>query len=645
MSSVSICVPPLPRSIYRPVWQLTPKDMDRYAPRLTRQECGTLFKKYSVFAIPRRQDNMYSWKHSVLATLGKSADLAAATKPAFRNSTRPDIVIVTQQHYQSPAIGWFTPEKEYASVRVQDEYCGLERGLYDASHLHPMSTLGNLAATVSRPPSLPGTPSGLSSPGSPATFEKRRSFFSPLPPVHELSVLTTPGPFSNPDFGFTFGSASPHSVRGQTDDPKRTKTAMRTDSARAFSSRESSSKCQRKSPSKNVTKLLPPISQYASAFTMPYSIQNALVRFAVAQHHESYLKQDISKLTSIAAQWVDQMSALPPPATLLNLVGAHSDADDCWKVLTPRNAVNNETSQRRNDVNVQGSPSKRRRVNLHTDSERLRDTLEPHNIFAKEMVAGWMKKRHVVVVGRVEWPEAFYFLAHRLGVLDSGYLYMCALDLYQRRTLEKLVLGFLQRILRNERFSEFIRTICNMDRSSRVSKDAVDATTGYIQSMSDSVMKRKRSQHSRATATMDNAPACIQQCIHSGVPMVNHIRMQLGAVVAAAAHESGMDWEVLAEPIINRVGQTDNKDRVPELKKWIEYAAKNPMDTRLCHTRRGPESFKSELTCPFKGGSGNDNVLACMNSRGVPLSPHLDLNSMTVSSLWTLKALKASHNT
>ena len=336
------------------------------------------------------------------------------------------------------------------------------------------------------------------------------------------------------------------------------------------------------------------------------------------------------------------MSALPPPATLLNLVGARSDAHDCWKVVTDQSHSFSKASPSPQKNTVEAPPCKRLRVHPKSSVNRHTNTPFPTNKHAKDVVGTWMKKRHVVVVGRVEWPESFNFMANHLGVLDSGYIYMCALDLYQRHILKALIARFLQRIVGNHRFSEFIKTVCDMEKSPR---DTVDATTEYIRSMSASAVKKKKDRQSRATATTDNAPACVSQCINSKVPMVNHIRMQLGAVVAAAAHESGLDWEVLAEPIVERLRQsTENRDRVPELKKWIEYAAKNPMDTRLCHTRRGPDFFKSELTCPFKGGPGNDNVLACMNSRGLPLSPHLDLNSMTVSSVWTLETPKASHS-
>lgn len=49
--------------------------------------------------------------------------------------------------------------------------------------------------------------------------------------------------------------------------------------------------------------------------------------------------------------------------------------------------------------------------------------------------------------------------------------------------------------------------------------------------------------------------------------------MQLGAIIAAAAQESGLDWRILAQPLYDKIKQTkDNIDRIPELQKWIEFA-------------------------------------------------------------------------
>ena len=663
-----MCLPEPSRSIRSSVWQLTPTELVSYVPKLTTRESERLFKSFAVFAIPERQDGKYSWKHSTISekgglvtgfgssaltpsvagsrhpshtttTMGQAVESESATVGGT-NALDCDLVVVTRKDFQRPARGWFVPRREYAELRVDDVYGGLERVFYSAEHVQPIHTLSSVVQDNARPQPLQHipmrgssvSPSSTPSPGITTGLPGRsrrpsRSFFSPLPSVDELVVLSV--------------QSTPGHVASTPDPPSHGSQGSPT------STDESDQRQSVPPPA------LPPISQYQSAFVVPYAIQNAIVRHAVDNFHVRHISKDKNndKVTRIAKTWLQVMSTLPPLSTFLNLAGMHTDPTNCWRILKTDHRAHSRTSK--------ASPAKRRRVGecllpqapvegskrttqagrpSAQKSQRAKapvsDIPLPVHGHARHAVRTWLKDHRVVVVGRVDWPESFAFLGQRTAVLDSGRMYLCASLVYTPPMITRLLVRFVHRILQSERFSDYIHETCTLVDAR--SGAQLDATRRHIHTISKSVMKRVAHKRAVASASFRSAPACVKAVLSSQVPLVNHIRMQLGAVVANAAVESGLDWHVLAEPMFDVLRTNpENADRIPELRKWIEYAVQNPMDTRLCHTRKGPDYYKSELTCPFKGGCGNDNVSACLADRGIPFKVGMDLNAFTVSQMWT----------
>jgi len=144
------------------------------------------------------------------------------------------------------------------------------------------------------------------------------------------------------------------------------------------------------------------------------------------------------------------------------------------------------------------------------------------------------------------------------------------------------------------------------------------------------------------TELWEAAPLCLRGPFSPGstIPLKNGHRFMAGEAFAGMMRSLRLtDVEEFLKPIVadmNKNPLNKDQDKVGELTRQVKAALLRP-DVKPafpCNVRRGMQSAKSELVCPFKCGGQKlgDNVVACAWSRGETTVESTDTASIV--SIW-----------
>lgn len=407
------------------------------------------------------------------------------------------------------------------------------------------------------------------------------------------------------------------------------------------------------------TEGVPPVSMNQTMLLLRKSTMSQLVRIAARLVANPDLTAQLPMFSDAATEMLEYMPTIPPPATFLNIVGGHTDADrwDRVRNVGPKSAWG---------ASCAPSPSKRRKRAASTtfgrDVPRVPSHVPVHSHAKTEVMRMWDDGQPLITCSDVFAASEMMFLLrlHSNYVLDAGRIWLRPDTVLVRAVLLRMLTKYLlyavpprprprpglgvaggtmltrsrsrdRSICTKPAFVAYMDALAEWEATSATS--SLSATDRYVKKVTSAAQKRRRDAILAADVTWDTAPRCIKNAVDDGIDHVNFVRMQLGAAIAAAARALDLDPHILAEPVYAKMKASKaNRHRVYEFRKWVSHGYKNPMDTRLCCTREGLEYRYEKVVCPFKGVGG---VETCLRERGVdPTKTAIPLGMFTISRVW-----------